>query len=435
MSTVFIRLLDLLPINIFHYLQEFLLVSWENRFLPENQNSERNWKAFLNLNRQLYHSQIRKETIFVLLSTKFSIRYLQDHEFRDAVLRTIYSCKNQLGIKFHQLSSNTINPLIKPIFTTKPEDSLFKNLYYLSMQNCNVKIQLEYFQNIFTLEFIRCTLIHDLIFPMNPDSYDYEKDVLQNVSNLILRDCPTVDYLIALPDLMKLSLINCLQIPTEEIYSKDLFPNLLEFTLHDQRLTNNQLKEFFQFSPKKKLTLNCPNISSNLSCLETIEELSLSFCFQLKEIPSLPANIVKLSLQHCHQIKSISHLQSLLSLTITSCHQIEEINFLQLNHLEYLNISYCPKITQLNIIHHDSMDKMGSVDGKQKKLRNVILSNCFGLVGINVDHQIIYCDILSCDKLKYIHVDATKRIYFLTVKLFPMPSLRGTVTVCKHIMK
>lgn len=393
-----LHLLLELPKNVIQYLQEFLLTSWENRHTLSSQKDEKTWRSLMNVNKKFYNSYTRKESIFIQLNYKYSLDFLEVPFFRERVLSLVLSPKEQIGLQF--LKNQYYKNYHEELMGLPP-------YHYVGIKSSDIT-DLQPFNKLYHLE------LHDCIHVKNITP-------LANIHTLSLSDCLEITELPMLSNVHRLSLINCHNIPLTNI-NKNSLPNLQELLIRDQRLTNPDLSLFGFIH--KRLSLHGPSIT-DISTLLLCEELELSFCFNLREIPMNLSLLTRLSLYHCHSITSISHLISLKKLILYSCHRIESINFTQLHSLEYLEISYCPTIKTI---------LLQTSNVKQQKLHLLKLFNNFQLNELSVYYSIAYCDINQCTQLNKIHIDDKHRIYFLTLKnQNKQPDIKGRVTVMKTL--
>jgi hypothetical protein len=427
---------DLLPSNVFQYIQEFLFDSWDYRFTKKHQTTgERYWKSFLNLNKFLFNSQIRKETIFIQLNKLYSIVYLQSSEFRERVHSRVAFSRYQIGLF---LDNNKLLKLRDQFETIFQQD-----IHYLRIECSNVKDKDLWFvrKSVFYLDVHSCKDLRNLssLIPApsassmqvlnqrnlnlsSSSSSPFSISIISELHTLIISDCPGLNIIPSLPNLVKLSISNCYHFALNLI-TKSYFPSLEDLAMKDQRITVDFLEAVIFVS---KLSLNSPGVK-DLSCFERpssrIRTLDISFCLQLASIPE-GLSVISLSLSQCSLVSSISHLSSLQKLSLHCCNNIENINFASLVSLQYLEISYCQKISSIFIQSWK----------EEQKLISLKLSNCFRLYKIDLYHDISYVDIDLCSKLKFITIEKSNRVYFLTIKnqLFD-PLVTGKVTVLETL--
>jgi hypothetical protein len=291
-----------LPLDVIKYLQGYLKFQ--------------EWFNFVNASKR--SQQLKYQSVYFSLKSKYSFLYLSDLSFRSHVLSLIEDPFSQLCLHFGY---------------------------------SKLPLNFEYLQNIHTICF---------------NTYFSTLDIsqLKNITHLKISECADIGHL----DILQ---VNHLGIQKFDLSSNRTIQDTLwihcpatDFSTmyHDKEFDGSSSL----FSIKSLNFSNCFNLN-NISTLNNLYELNLTNCYQLEDISSL-IHIHSLDLTHCVNITSLmslkhcsrlilddcfqideipSHLLMLTSLSIKNCYQIRSLLSLSGSQLEELNTTNCSMLEML----------------------------------------------------------------------------------------
>lgn len=228
-------------------------------------------KNLLNTNKRAFAS-LKLESFYFQFNKKFSLKYLEDAEFRQHVHKRIVNPQRQIGLELTSLPSNI------------SDESLFPaNRVILRKQ------------------------------------FSSSLPPFRQVYDLLLTYCSNIERLQDFPKLEKLRLISC-----PKLTALDVFPFLQEVHVINCPL----IADVSSLSHVPIIHLNDCTDLKDISCLGKSQvHVILSFCMKLKDVSSL-AQVKKVEIYNCAQLEDVSPLSTVYDLTIADCPSVKNISLL-----------------------------------------------------------------------------------------------------------
>lgn len=274
--------------------------------------------------------------------------------------------------------------------------SELRNLYELDLSFCSQLTDVSPLRHIHRLNLSRCVNVVDVcalanVYDLNLSGCIRVTDVSQlgRVHTLDLSRCPGITDISALAAVHTLYLYNC---PNIEKGLDDLQ------TVHELHISRYNVIDLSQFGKIRKLCLSyCsrvitpPDIITSASSPLTLPAPIIPTMMLFEPLPSLALNfqhMQELILDHCDTIDDLSAISTIPVVSLNCCDKIESIN--SLHSVQKLTLLGCERISKIDFL-------------QLNQLKEIIISFCHGITEIEcIGKQLIKCDFSYCDGLRKI---------------------------------
>jgi hypothetical protein len=403
--------MKMIDVNLWKFIQSFLttrpnydLSKLDKKFNRSGEASEldRNWKSFMDSSKQW--KELKKQTIYLYLSRKSCLKYLQGNEdFKNSIDAAIISPVIQLG--FSHLSSSTVSTSLVNFgfFSCLSESDIlnFRNIClngamtfdYMLIPTATVSLELEYFG----INFLRQGIDNVASF-YNTALLFQSTETLQRLS---LSFSGPLEKLkgFHFPNLRELILECVTELnPDEEDKEKE----------YDESSTECSFWDTTTFPKLEKLEISWLD---NLSC-HNILKLTNGGLF-LKEI--------KLSQYSLLTEEELSLFKNIPIVSIISCDNVTDIHCLiNIQKLEFhdnftLSSFHCENFPFLHEVILSSCERLMEFTITGISLKKVTLRDCYQLVTIYCQRNLIFLYVIFCEKVKEINLSKDVNIGVLDI--------------------